>query len=77
MIATAAPGSLYRMEGGKLVEIFKSNEDAWRSVAVEETTSHIYVGGGSKGIIYRGTDRGSFVAIHDSGLDEENFTELR
>jgi hypothetical protein len=70
LIATAAPGALYRMEGGKLVEIFKSNEDALRSVAVEESTGHIFVGGGSKGIIYRGTDRGGFVAIHDSGLDE-------
>ncbi|MCC6808292.1 MAG: hypothetical protein IT381_12790 [Deltaproteobacteria bacterium] len=70
LIAASGPGSLYRQEGGKFVEVFKSNEDGLRSLAVDDA-GMIFVGGGSKGIIYRGSsDKGGFVAIHDSGLDE-------
>lgn len=69
LVATSGPGSVFRLEGGKFNEIFKSNEDALRSLATDD--QHIYVGGGSKGIIYKGSaEKGGFVAVHDSGLDE-------
>lgn len=69
VIATGAPGSLYRLEGGKFVELFKSSEDLLRSVSVDAQGT-LFVGGGSKGIVYRGSEKGSFVAHFDSGLDE-------
>ena len=53
----------------QLLATDQSNEDMLRSVT---TDSHgtLYLGGGSKGIVYRGTDRGGFSAMFDSSLDE-------
>lgn len=52
LIATGGAGALYYFEGGRYTELFVSQESLIRSLAVAHD-ERIYIGGGSKGIVYR------------------------
>jgi len=67
--ATEGPGSVFRFRRGMWQEIFSSREAVLRSLA-KDSYGRIYAGGGSKGIVYRGDEKGNFTAIYDSGLEE-------
>lgn len=69
LVGTGLPGRLFRYSDKKYTEIFKPNDTVVRSLALDRH-GNIYVGGGTKGVVYRGAQKGGFTALHDSGLDE-------
>jgi hypothetical protein len=68
LAGTAGPGAVYRWQGKRFEKLFHSSDEIVRSLAVDDHGT-IYAGGGTKGIVYRGTDK-SFTVLIDTGLDE-------
>jgi|GEM_PF-4675548 len=75
-LLTSMPGALLKFKDGQFQELFISNEDLLKSMAFDKTGKNIYVGGGAKGIVYKGPNQASktptraYQAIFDSGLKE-------
>ena len=68
VVGSASPGAVYRWDGKRFQALFHASDDIIRSLA-ENDKGILYAGGGSKGVVYRGTDK-SWNVLIDSGLDE-------